>query len=340
VAPVGVTVQHPSVTRVASRYLASRHVEAGVSDWLRWIVQPWSVLVRRSGDFVSGPVDDAMDNVFRELAPEIVAAIGEREVDADVDEFATGAIHGRSDARTGLFEDDEPSWSNDYRAGYRWGYANAATWEGNALPDDVRGSVVRENVREFRGEVTEHLVEEALHKAWHAVNPVETVKTMIAAVRQHGWKVGIGIALFELLEHTVLPTALIALTGRPEMAVTGTLPLGEILLPIILRAVGNVPAEANAPTPDGHLDWYTETYGSMRLAARAPRGTPTDTNMHVLDTMIAENGGVIPSRVPSVHFPHLRRVLDAGFIEPGPGGFVLTPAGERALSEWRSNGRR
>lgn len=254
-------MHQPSASRVASR-----HLEAGVSDWLGWIVQPWSVLVRRSNEFVSGPVDDAMDNVFRDLAPELVAAIGEREVDADVDEFTTGALQGRSDARGDLLEDNDRSWSEDYRAGYRWGYDNADAWQGNALPNDVRGRVVRENVAEFRNEVTEHVVEEALHKAWHAINPVNTVKAMISAVRQHGWKVGIGLALFELLEHTVLPTVLIALTGRPEMAVTGTLPIGEIVLPIILRAIGNVPAEADQPTPDGHLDWYVSTYGSVRLA--------------------------------------------------------------------------
>jgi len=254
-------MHHPSASRVASR-----HLEAGVSDWLGWIVQPWSVLVRRSGEFVSGPVDDAMDNVFRDLAPTIVAAIGEREVDADVDEFAAGALHGRSDAKGDLNEDDDRSWSADYRSGYRWGFSNADTWRGTALPDSVRSLVVRENIAEFRKEVTEHVVEEALHKAWHAINPVETVKAMIAAVKQHGWKVGIGLALFEVLEHTVLPTVLIALTGRPEMAVTGTLPIGELILPIILRAIGNVPSEADRPTPDGHLDWYVSNYGSVRLA--------------------------------------------------------------------------
>lgn len=251
----------PSATRVASR-----HLEAGVSDWLAWIVQPFAVLFRRSGEFVSGPVDDAMDNVIRELAPTIVHAIGEREVDEDVDEFVTGAVHGRHDARGGLYEDDDSSWSPDYRAGYHWGYANAATWTTSNLPNDVRSRVIRDNLAEFRGEVTEHVVEEALRKAWHAVDPRETVKAMVAAVKKHGWKVGIGLALFEVLEHTVLPAALIALTGRPEMAVTGTLPLGEILLPVILRAIGSVPPEANKADPDGHLDWYVENYGSVRLA--------------------------------------------------------------------------
>jgi len=50
------------------------------------------------------------------------------------------------------------------------------------------------------------------------------------------------------------------------MAVAGTLPIGEILLPVILRAIGNVPNEANKADPDGHLDWYVENYGSIRLA--------------------------------------------------------------------------
>lgn len=251
----------PSATRVASR-----HLEAGVSDWLGWIVQPFAVLFRRSGEFVHGPVDDAMDNVIREIAPALVHAIGEREVDEDVDEFTTGAAHGRHDARSDQYEDEDASWSPDYRAGYHWGYANAATWTTATLPNDVRSRVVRENLAEFRGEVTEHVVAEALHKAWHAVDPRETVKAMIAAVKQHGWKVGVGLALFELLEHTVLPTVLIAVTGRPEMAVTGTLPLGEIILPIVLRAIGSVPHEADRPDPDGHLDWYVENYGSVKLA--------------------------------------------------------------------------
>ncbi len=248
--------------------VASRHLEAGVSDWVAWIIQPWSVLVRRSGEFISGPVDDAMDNVFRDLAPEIVVALGEQEVDADVDEFLQGAVQGRWDSNRGLFKDEDPSKSEDYSKGYVWGYENAAIWKGNQLPDKVRTKVIRENVAEFRGEVTERVVELALRKAWHALNPIETVQTMISAVKKHGWKVGLGLALFEVLEHTVLPTALIAITGRPEMAVTGTLPIGEILIPIILRAVGNVPKEIDAPSPDGHMDWYLENYGSVRLAAR------------------------------------------------------------------------
>jgi len=251
----------PSATRVASRYL-----EAGVSDWLGWIVQPFEVLFRRSGEFVRGPVDDAMDNVIRDLAPMIVNTIAEREIDEDVDEFESGSKHGRHDALAGQYADIESSWTNDYEAGYRWGFANAKNWKTQDLPFDVRSKVVRDNVIEFRGVVTEKVVAEALTKAWHTVDPRETVKAMVAAVRQHGWKVGIGLALFELFEHTVLPAALISLTGRPEMAVAGTLPIGEILLPVILRAIGNVPNEANKADPDGHLDWYVENYGSIRLA--------------------------------------------------------------------------
>lgn len=245
--------------------VANRHLEAGVSEWVKWIVQPFEVLLRRSNEFVNGPIDDAMDNVFRDLAPAIVATIGEREVDADVEEFVEGAAHGRHDSLGGFFADDDPRWTNDYQNGYSWGFENAQTWKGGALPSSVRSQVVRDNVKEFRGELTEQLVKEALGKAWHTVDPRETVKHMLAAVKKHGWKVGIGFALFEILEHTVLPAALIALTGRPEMAITGTLPIGEILLPLILRSLGNVPGAINEANTAGHLDWYLENFGSIRL---------------------------------------------------------------------------
>lgn len=252
----------PSASRVASRY-----VEAGVpSEWLSWIVRPWKVLWDHRAEFVQGPVDDAMDDVIRRVAPEIVIALGEREVDEDVDEFAAGALRGRFDARADLYATDDASWTDDFRDGYAWGYANALTWTKPNLPDDVRGRVVRENLAEFRGQVTEQVVAEALHRAWHAVDPRETFKSMIAAVKKHGWKIGVGMALFEVFEHAVLPTALIAITGRPEMAVTGTLPLGEIILPIVMLAIGRVPHEADKPNPDGHLDWYVANYGSVRLA--------------------------------------------------------------------------
>lgn len=262
------TMQRPSATRVAFRHLEA----GGPSEWLGWIVRPWKVLWDHRVDFVRGPVDDAMDDVIRRVAPEIVVALGEREVDEDVDEFEAGAMRGRFDYRADLYATDDSSWSEDFREGYRWGYDNAPTWTTPGLPNDVRGRVVRENLQEFRGDVTEHVVAEALRKAWHAVDPRETFKSMVAAVKKHGWKVGIGLALFEVFEHTVLPTALIAITGRPEMVVTGTLPLGEIIIPIVLTAIGRVPEHANRPDPDGHLDWYIANYGSVRIAG--PRHTP------------------------------------------------------------------
>jgi hypothetical protein len=254
----------PSAARVASR-----HMEAGgPSEWLEWIVRPWKVLWDHRVDFVRGPVDDAMDDVIRKVAPEIVIALGEREVDDDVDEFAAGATRGRFDRLSNLYATSDTTWSEEFNEGYQWGYGNAMRWTTPGLPNDVRGMVVRESLQEFRGMVTEHVVAEALRKAWHAVDPRETFKSMIAAVKKHGWKIGVGLALFELFEHAVLPTALIAITGRPEMVVTGTMPLGEIILPIVLTAIGRVPEHADRPDPDGHLDWYVNNYGSVKIGGR------------------------------------------------------------------------
>lgn len=270
----------PSPKRVAMRFAsakrsnrsASTSLVAGSSSlWLSWISQPFTTLYRRSSEFVSGPVDDAMDNVIRDLAPMLVASLGEREIDEDVDAFESGANHGRHDARAGQFRGEDSSWEEDYLEGYHWGYDNALTWTSRGIPNDVRKQVVRENMEEFRGQVTEKVVIEALGKAWHAVDPRETVKAMLSAVKKHGWKVGIGFALFEIFEHSVLPVALVALTGRPEAAIAGTLPLGEIIIPIVLRAIGKVPAVLNAAQPDGHLDWYIQNFGSVRLGSRNPR---------------------------------------------------------------------
>jgi hypothetical protein len=58
---------------------------------------------------------------------------------------------------------------------------------------------------------------------------------------------------------------------------------------------------------------------------KAPKGTPTSTNIFAGKDLMKKHGGVIPSRVPSVDHPHITRLLKAGYIEKHPsGGFVPT----------------
>jgi hypothetical protein len=258
-----VTDRHLGTSKVR---VATRYLEAGPSEWLQWFAQPFEVIWKHHKDFVYGPVDDAVDAIIKELAPQMVKAIVEEEVDEDVDEFTDGAIRGRWDAQGNLFQDPDPEGTVEFAAGYAWGYTNAVTFKGNALPAGVRGEVVKEYVQHVRTRITEEVIERALMKAWHAISPGTTLKAILSAVRKHGWKLGLGFALFEVFEHMLLPTVLIALTGHEELAITATLPIGEIVYAVVFRVLGHVPHEMDTALPEGHLDWYEAKFGPVRIA--------------------------------------------------------------------------
>lgn len=261
---------HPSPTNVANRYAAqkrSQHeLEAGMREWLQWMVQPVEVLAKKYRQLVFGPLDDLTDEIFRDLAPEMVKAIGEEEIDEDVDEFLDGAREGRFEQLRGwASEDPEYGQSEDYYAGYRWGWANAHKWNGKVLPADVKRKLIQEQIREFKSEVTEQVVIKGLESAWSAVNPKEIFKTVMRAVKQHGWKIGLVYAVGEIIENIVLPATLTAVTGAPfPPGSFAWLPLNDIVFAAVVKKLGGADVEFDE---DGHLDWYEEKYGLVRLAS-------------------------------------------------------------------------
>lgn len=259
--------QEETLDTLASR-VAARHMEAAAGEWLQWMVQPLQVIWKHHKDFVQGPVDDAMDAIIKELAPVMVKAIGEQEIDADVDEFMDGAIRGKWDAEKGLLA-DPPRGSDDLVDGYQWGFANPDRVKPGNLPPDVKKQVVQEALADFRHRVTEEVVKRLLKQAWHAVSPATTFKAIVTAVKKHGWKLGIGFALFELSEHFLIPSLLTAITGKPEMMGLATLPIGEIIYAIAFRVMGRTPHEVDKLDEAGHLDWYEARFGPVRIAALA-----------------------------------------------------------------------
>lgn len=69
-----------------------------------------------------------------------------------------------------------------------------------------------------------------LRKTYHHVKDV---------VKKHGWKIGTIAIIFEVIEHFVIPAVLIAMTGQPELAVTGVAPIGELIFyPVLFRYLG------------------------------------------------------------------------------------------------------
>ena len=261
---------NPSPVKVAVRYAAQKQssmdVEAGMREWLKWIVQPMDVLKKKYKGLVLGPIDDLTDEIFRDLAPELVKAIGEEEIDEDVEEFLSGAQEGRFEGLSWFVsEDPERGQSDDYYAGYTWGFANSHKWDGRQLPSDVKRRVVQEQIKEFRSEVTEQVVIKGLESAWAAVNPREIFQTVMRAVKQHGWKVGLIYAIGEIIENVVLPAALTIITGAPfPPGSFAWLPLNDIVFAAVVKKLGGAPVEFDE---DGHLDWYEAKYGLVRLAS-------------------------------------------------------------------------
>jgi hypothetical protein len=260
----------PSPTNVAHRYAAQDHtarqLEAGMREWLKWMVQPLEVLSKKYRQLVFGPLDDLTDEIFRDIAPDLVKAIGEEEIDEDVEEFLQGAQEGRFEKLKGwVSEDPERGEPEDYYAGYQWGWDNAHKWDGRALPADVKRKVIQEQIKEFRSEVTEQVVIKGLESAWSAVNPKEIFKTVMRAVKQYGWKIGLVYAVGEVIENIVLPAALSVLTGAPiPPGSFAWLPLNDVVFAAVVKKLGGADIEFDE---DGHLDWYEEKYGLVRLAS-------------------------------------------------------------------------
>jgi hypothetical protein len=73
------------------------------------------------------------------------------------------------------------------------------------------------------------------------------------------------------------------------------------------------------------------------MAKRAPKGTPTGTNLFALWEITADGTKEIPARVEQVHVEHLRRCLRAGLLEQTTAGtFTITAAGRTALDGWKT----
>jgi hypothetical protein len=270
---------NPNPTAIANRFAAQVHPdacpsersasekEAAMKEWLQWMVQPFSVLAKKYKGLVYGPLDNLTDEIFRDIAPQLVKAIGEEEIDEDVEEFLDGANEGRFEKLRGwAAEDPEPRKTEDYYAGYSWGWENASKWNGKALPADVKRKVVQEQIKEFKSEVTEQVMIKGLESAWSAVNPREIFKTVMRAVKQHGWKIGLVYAVGEIIENIVLPAALTAATGTPfPPGSFAWLPLNDVVFAAVVKRLGR--SGVDEFDEDGHLDWYEAQYGAVRLAS-------------------------------------------------------------------------
>lgn len=251
-----------------ARRVAALHLqkEAGISEWLKWFAQPFQVIWKHHKEFVQGPIDDAVDAIIKELAPRLVRAIGEKEVQEDIDEFTAGANRGKFDSEKGYLADPPRGESPDFVAGYQWGFANPDEFR-HDLPSTVKRTVIEKALKTFRRTITEEVLIRMLKAVWKAINPKHTFDAIVKAVKKHGWKLGVGFALFEMFEHFALPALLMKITGDPKMLAMASLPIGEVVYAVVFRILGRTPKEVDTLDSEGHLDWYEKNYGAIRLAS-------------------------------------------------------------------------
>ncbi len=250
------------VIRVAHEYMRK---EAAFREWLQWVSQPFDTIIKLHKEFVLGPVQDLVDEIIKRLVPGLVKELAKVEIEKDVTQYEFGFLRGRDDGRKKLPYSihDHRNESEEFQEGYEFGWRN---WQLDKLPPSVKKEVIEDSLDDFREEVTPKVVTTLLKKAWHALNPLETVKAMIVAVKKHGWKLGVGFALFEVFEHFVVPTMLTYLFDDPRLMTLATLPIGEVVYAVALRFLGKTPKELDKAKPQGNVELYEEQFGPLKIA--------------------------------------------------------------------------
>lgn len=214
-------------------------------------------------------VDDILDDVIMDAAPELVQMIREREVDEDIDEFIDGAIHGGWDARTQDYADPPAVGDDDatlegettemYVLGYEWGWEHPQKAKDKNIPSVTKAEMVEYALENFSSRITEEFVIDALEKAvGYAKEQVHDIHSIIKKAQERwGWKIAPAIAGIEVLEHAIVPTVLGAI--HPAFYALAAVPTLEILAASALAiAKARMPKKEKEELPPGHLDWYED----------------------------------------------------------------------------------
>ena len=261
--------------------VAAMEYQAGMTDslkslFLKYVAEPLDKY-RRHLNIFKMPIDDLMDDVIEAIAPEYAESLMEAEVDADFEEFEEGATQRnfeRSQSRGGYFTEMNPpkGKSIEYYEGYAWGDKNRLP-----VPPSVKKRIIQEAAQEHNKKV----VERALKQALNVINPIEIIKHAYHIIKKHGWDphaeeiwykkwpkrlfkvvlMGIAVAIVESIEHYVLPATMVKLTGNPAWWGLASIPLLEIIMPIVLAYFKK--SKGDTVEEPGHLDWYEDNYGEI-----------------------------------------------------------------------------
>jgi hypothetical protein len=256
--------------------VAAMEYQAGMKEslkglFLKYVAEPLDKY-RRHLNLFKMPVDDLMDDVIEAIAPVYSEKLMEAEVDADFEEFEEGAKLRQEERLHGQSRFAPRGKSDEFYEGYAWGDKNDGE-----VPREVKKRIIQEAAQEHSKKVTER----TLKKVLNVINPVEIIKHAFHIIKSKGWDphteeiwykkwpkrifkivmLSIAVAIVEMIEHYVLPATMVKITGNPAWWGLASVPLLEIILPIVLAYFKG--AKGNTVDEAGHLDWYEENYGEI-----------------------------------------------------------------------------
>jgi len=227
------------------------------------------LLMKLLNEKIEREIDDAVDDIIKQAAPELVAMIKEREVDEDVDEFYEGAIDAVDDMESMLdyrhpFEEkyeEAPTDSDLYRAGYEYGKANfnkISRGMQDIVDVETRTQQIKSAIQNFEERITEEAVIDALEKVFYfGKEQFDDIHALMKlAQKKYGWKAGATFVAIEIFEHALLPAFLS--TINPAFGILAAVPTVEILAAagLVIYKKYYKPKKKPAPHVPGHLDWY------------------------------------------------------------------------------------
>ena len=267
-------LETPNAKRVATMYLCK---EAGIYDyWETFVKRPIQTLVKRAPELKDGPMDDVMDDVFRDIAPLISETVQKEMIQTKLEEFEAGAFSGAKDSIDGRHplkgkdffpRYDCPKDCDWHRQGYLRGYKSPGIISAKGLTDKKLKRVVINAIRkQEQDDLAENVVFSKLYGFWEAINPVNLVKMTIKMIKKYGWKIGVGIALVQAIETFVIPAVATGLGAPPPVAAAlSQLPITEVVLPIAAKSLGIEVGDPPVITDD--VDEFLAEYPGIKLGS-------------------------------------------------------------------------
>jgi len=270
--------------KVASLYILAQHADsiskleyeyrqAGLKDiWETWVTRPIDSLLKRAPQFLDSAVDEVVDDIFRDIAPSIVEEVQKQLIQKTFEEYEQGALAGALDSVRGSRPEykgmsgstckSDCDW---YVEGYLQGYLSPSISSSKGLKDKkLQREVLKRIYQEMEDDVTENVVFTKLKAIWSTINPVNVVKAIIAMVKQYGWKVGVGLALIQIIETFVIPAIATFFGAGPVLAaILSQLPITEVAIPIVAARLGIEVGEADVITDD--IDEWLVNNPDVRL---------------------------------------------------------------------------